>query len=263
MRYSGSKRKFIKELIPIIMEGTDNNTFFIDCFMGGANILSEIPSKHKIGIEINYYVYSLWNEIKNNIYHTLAILPHDSSDLAIDDYNDIRKSYLSNDKRYTPQLIGFVGSACSYGGAWFNGYAKFNPNKNEDHIKEAYNGLIKQIKGFKYLSNTTFHCMSYDMLKPSSYKGVDGVAVPQNTVLICDPPYFGTKGYESDFNHLKFWDWVRKMSSSGIKVYVTEYEAPSDFKCIWSAKKKDGMGATRKGRKQTEKIEKMFIYSHN
>ena len=80
-------------------------------------------------------------------------------------------------------------------------------------------------------------------------------------VFYCDPPYKGTKGYkDSGFNHDEFWNYVRKMSKVGFKVFVSEYEAPDDFRCIWCHKRKDGMGTTKCGCKQKTKIEKLFIY---
>ena len=45
MRYSGSKKKYMKELLPILMEGTNEDTLFIDAFMGGANVISEAIEK--------------------------------------------------------------------------------------------------------------------------------------------------------------------------------------------------------------------------
>jgi hypothetical protein len=41
---------------------------------------------------------------------------------------------------------------------------------------------------------------------------------------------------------------------------VSEYNAPEDFKCIWSAEKKDGMGTTHFGVKQNVKTERLFVY---
>ena len=41
---------------------------------------------------------------------------------------------------------------------------------------------------------------------------------------------------------------------------TSEYEAPDDFKCIWSMNRKDGMGTTKCGCKQNIKEEKLFIY---
>ena len=241
----------MKELLPFIMNGTDNNTVFFDCFGGGMNVISEIPSKNKVACDTNYYIVDLWTKIRDNGLDSLE-LPKNSDELTFAPYEDIRQSYLNNDNRYCDYLIGFVGSACSYGGAWFNGYAHFNPNKNEDHIKEAYNGLKKQVETFKYLDSTAFWWRSYHDLG-------NEIKIPENSVLFCDPPYMGTKKYESDFDHFVFWHWVRQRSIDGYKVLVTEYNAPDDFKCIWQAKKKDGMGTTKTGNKQNTKIEKLFV----
>ena len=76
-------------------------------------------------------------------------------------------------------------------------------------------------------------------------------------MIYCDPPYQDTKKYESDFDHDKFWNWVRKMSKKGHYVYVSEYSAPSDFECIWSMDKADGMGTVKEGQNAKRKTEKL------
>ena len=53
---------------------------------------------------------------------------------------------------------------------------------------------------------------------------------------------------------------IRKYSKEGIKIFVSEYEAPEDFKCIWSMNRKDGMGTTHFGVKQNVKTERLFVY---
>lgn len=252
MRYSGSKRKYMKELLPILMEGTNEDTVFIDAFMGGANVISEIPLKNKIGIDFNKYVIALWKDIWYDGVNSDCIV----SELSEEEYYDIKKSYFEKDGKYREGLIGYVGNCCSYGGAWFNGYARFNPNKNEDHIKEAYNGIVNQIKSFKHLDTTSFVYGIYQ-------EAIKFVKDINNALIYCDPPYASTKKYESDFDNITFWEWVRMYSKLGYKIYVSEYEAPSDFKCIWHKTKKDGMGTTKKGNKQNNKIEKLFVYYGN
>lgn len=250
MRYSGSKRKFIKELLPILLQNSNEETIFIDAFMGGGNVISEVPLKNKYGFDINRYVIDLWNDIKENGVNSSCITPC----LSEDEYYKIKKSYLNKDKQYSNGLIGYVGNCCSYGSAWFNGYAKFNKQKNEDHIKEAYNGMIKHIKGFKFLDNTTFKSWDYRMSTSSIFH-------KNNTIIYCDPPYASTKKYESDFDNEAFWKWARAFSQKGYRIYISEYDAPCDFKCIWQKMKKDGMGTTKKGFSQNNKIEKLFVYN--
>ena len=242
MRYCGSKRKFMKELLPIIMEDTNENTLFVDVFGGGMNVVSEVPLEQKIANDNNLYVVSLWKALQSYKLKGTK-LP-----------SLVKTHFLDKSPEYSYAEIGYVGAALSYGGAFFNGYAKFNPKKNEDHVKEAYNGLMKQLNNFKNLETTTFICDDYRNLKFNNEKD------PLNVVLFCDPPYFSTRKYLSDFDSELFWGWVREQSLRGYKVYVCEYDAPSDFKCIWSKKKKDGMGTTKTGRRQTTKVEKMFVY---
>ena len=66
MRYSGSKQRYVKDLLPILLKGTDNKTMFIDLFMGGANIISNVPLKNKVGFDRNQYIIELWKDIQQN-----------------------------------------------------------------------------------------------------------------------------------------------------------------------------------------------------
>lgn len=249
MRYCGSKAKFVKKFLPIITEHLTDDMMFVDAFCGGANVISIIDHKNKMGIELNPYVCGLWQFIKYNTTNGKKPEEYIPQSLTEEEYYDIKRNYMMQTNAYPKWKVGYVGSALSFGGAWFNGYARYNPNKKEDHIKEAFNGIKKQIEEFKYLETTEFINASYDMVK-----------IPKKSVIYCDPPYQDTKKYESDFDHAKFWNWVRKMSKAGHYVYVSEYSAPSDFKCVWSKGKKDGMGSAKTGVSKL-KIEKLFVYN--
>lgn len=54
-------------------------------------------------------------------------------------------------------------------------------------------------------------------------------------VVYCDPPYKNTKGYEVEFDTDAFWEWAR---TRDYPVYVSEYQAPSDFVSVWSREKR-------------------------
>lgn len=249
MRYLGSKQRFMKSLLPVIMDGVGIGSTFFDCFAGGMNVVCKIPLTKKVAFDTNRYVISLWEHIQKKGLENLD-LPRDSYELTKELYEDIRKSYINNDRKYDDYLIGYVATSCSYGSAWFNGYAKYNERKKEDHIKEAYNGLRKQVDGFKYLDSTEFICASYE-----------DIHFCDNSVIFCDPPYALTKQYESDFDSGRFWDWARSTSKEWFckKLMVTEYTAPDDFECVWEKNKSDGLGTTKMGVKQTVKTEKMFM----
>lgn len=196
----------------------------------------------KIAVDYNKYVIALWKELQQN---GMKNIPTDVSEEM---YNDVKSSYINKTHKYEDYVIGYVGTCCCFGGSWFNGYARFNPNKNEDHIKEAYNGLKKQFENFKFLNETTFIYASYDQ-----------ITLKENDIVYCDPPYAMTKRYISDFNNEVFWEWAREASKKVKKLYVSEYNTPDDFECIWQMEKKDGLG-TQKGKKQNTKVEKLFVY---
>lgn len=238
MRYLGSKARFAKSIIPIIMKHLNGENEFVDAFMGGANILSNIDYTNKVGIEYSLYSWSIWNDIS---IHGIDWIPRSFDE---EDYYDVKASYKNKDGRYKDAMIGYVGNCLSYGSKWWGGFAKFNPKKNEDHVKEAYNGIKKQYENFHHLDTTRFYHMSYNEY---DYK--------PHSVIYCDPPYHSTIGYESLFNHDEFWDWVRFMTNKGHYVYVSEYSAPSDMTCIWRKSVNEQVG-----KNINQKIEKLFIY---
>ena len=58
--------------------------------------------------------------------------------------------------------------------------------------------------------------------------------IPENSVIYCDPPYENTTKYVGSFDSSAFWNWCRIKASEGLTVFVSEYNAPDDFECVWS-----------------------------
>jgi DNA adenine methylase len=71
-------------------------------------------------------------------------------------------------------------------------------------------------------------------------------------------PYENTKQYSTSkgFNHSNFWEWCRGMTKEGHQVFVSEYNAPNDFTCIWSKETTNSMNTT----KTYQPTEKLFQY---
>lgn len=240
MRYSGSKRLIINHILPFLQENLNGNNYYVEPFVGGCNSFSKVPYDKKIGCDVNEYVIDMWKYFQDGGKPIKL--------LTKEEYDDIFLDYKEHTNKYPNWLIGYVGNACSYGSAWFNGYAHYNERKGENHILEAYNGTIKQLESFNNLKNSNFVCANYYDLE-----------IPKNSVIYCDPPYCGTKGYiDSNFDSDRFWNWCIEKKNEGHHVYVSEYNAPSEFKCIWQMNKKDGMGTTIFNRPQNVKVEKLF-----
>lgn len=78
----------------------------------------------------------------------------------------------------------------------------------------------------------------------------DEVQIKPNSIVYCDPPYKGTAGYLHEFDHDKFWEWVR---ASPYPIFISEYNAPSDIKTIMAIRHKKTNSQTT-----TDSVEKLF-----
>jgi DNA adenine methylase len=73
----------------------------------------------------------------------------------------------------------------------------------------------------------------------------DEVELSSNAIIYCDPPYKGTAEYkENGFDHDKFWQWARDISKKH-KIYISEYQAPDDFKVLRSFPQKSTLQGGR------------------
>ena len=81
-----------------------------------------------------------------------------------------------------------------------------------------------------------------------------GYEYREGDVVYCDPPYAGTEGYEGEFDHGAFWEWVR---TRPYPVYVSEYRAPEDFIPVLEKRKRSLLNDTNLSKPV---IEKLFIH---
>ena len=79
------------------------------------------------------------------------------------------------------------------------------------------------------------------------------IAIMPDSVVYCDPPYRGTSGYKTAFDHDRFYDWLRSVP---FPVYVSEYAMPDDFVQVWQTEKICTLGAHN----NTRTIERLFLH---
>ena len=260
--YQGNKSRLMKILKPLIENNLEEGMVYIEPFGGGMNSFTPINSIKKIANDVNEYNIALWLELKAKGFDGvesdwnpyLRILsncedkPNGENFLKAKAlYLDMKLDCLSNGGKYPKALLGFVAYSCSFGGGWWNGFAGYNERRGENYIKEAIAALRKQVSSTVNIENSDFTHGSYD-----------SIDVPDNAFIYCDPPYAETKKYANSFDNDKFWDWCRNIISSkeNVKVLVSEYNAPSDFVCIWSRQVQDKMG-----KNTMSKNEKLFIHN--
>lgn len=240
MKYMGSKSRISKYIVPIIQKYIDDNNIktYIEPFVGGANIIDKIICENKKAGDKQFYLIELFKNLDK-----INLLPKDF--IEREHYNDVRNSYNTKNGKYEDWYIGAIGFLASYNGRFFDGgYAGLANDKGKirNYYDECKRNLEAQIKHINDIEFT--HC-SYEVWKPV------------NSLIYCDPPYYGTKQYNcsKNFNYDIFWQWCRDMSKNNI-VLISEQTAPDDFKVIW----KQEVHRTIKTNDKKIKTEKLFIW---
>ena len=236
MKYMGSKARFAKEMLPIILKGRTIDQYYVEPFCGGMNMICEVKGK-RIANDIHFYLIQMWREL------VMGWIP---KKITKEEYSEIK----SDQSKYPSYLVGWVGFNCSYSGKWFGGFAGETKTKIgtiRDYQTEAINNVAKQVVKMKgvIFNNKPY----YD------------VHLPPNSIIYCDPPYKGTTGYKDGFNHTEFWEWCRKKSKENHSIFISEYNAPEDFECVWEKEAKSSLSANGKIGGNKISIEKLFKYA--
>ena len=223
MKYMGSKARHAKELLPIILANRTEGQWYVEPFVGGANMIDKVDG-NRIGADIHMSLIKMWQRVSKG-----WLPPEQVSEGMYKKAKSLPESALK----------GYIGFAISFGGKWFGGYSRDSAGKR-DFALEAYKNAQKQ---FPKLLGVDF--------RHSSYQDLD---IPPNSIIYCDPPYKGTTKYKDSFDHEPFYEWCRQKHKEGHQVFVSEYQMPEDFICVWSKEVNSSLTKETGSKKATEKL---------
>ena len=87
-----------------------------------------------------------------------------------------------------------------------------------------------------------------------SYDEID-LPDPSETVIICDPPYRNTQGYQVEFDNDKFEQWCINKSKEGYQIFVCEYNIKNPaFEEVWSKEVINTGGGNKNQKKSVERL---------
>lgn len=113
---------------------------------------------------------------------------------------------------------------------------------------------LEQLQQLECLANTT---LDFGKLSISnvSYDKTDFSKYPKDkTIIYCDPPYKNTiQTYKHSLDYDKFYNDLREWRWQGYRVFISEYDMPSDFECFLEINTRDKFSSNIKG-KRTEKL---------
>lgn len=233
MQYFGGKAKVAKYIVPYLESVRKENQDYLEPFVGGGNIVSQMSGK-RYACDFNEYLIEMYKGVQQGYE-----LP--------DELSEKQYHHVKDNKDEDKVLTAFVGFGCSFAGKWFGGYARNKIGHN--YCKSAKNSLLKKMST---MQDVEFAWKDYKTLKP---KGM---------LIYCDPPYANTTKYTGvpNFDSLEFWNVMREWSKHN-DVYISEYEAPADFISVLDMPTKTSI------RDKTEnviaRVEKLFTckYTYN
>lgn len=241
MRYIGSKNRLAKYITPILQKTIDENgiTTYYEPFVGGANMIDKIRCEKRIGNDIHPELISMWQVLQQGW--------QPPNHISEEEYCKVR----DNREAYPPHYVGYVGFNSTFGARYFGGYArgfKSDGVTPRDQSDESYRNIMRQLPN---VQDVEFVYGDYR----GQYSNIE------NAVIYCDPPYIKSKKYYNNaFDYDTFWNWCREKSRDNY-VYISGYEAPEDFTCVWSKECLANFSSTRgDGKADKARIEKLFIY---
>jgi len=218
MKYMGSKARIAKHILPIILKDRKDGQLYWEPFVGGGNMIDKVGGR-RMGSDSNRPLISALTLIKDN--------PLSIPDLITED------DYRAAKKRKISMLDGFIGFAMSFGGKYFGGYrrdVKGSEGCEVNMLTQTRRSKQSAVKQSVLLKGVDLMCASYLNIQPK-----------EDCIIYCDPPYANTTKYKDSFNHDEFWQWCRVMTKKGHNLFISEYNAPEDFVCVWQKEIQSGL----------------------
>lgn len=243
----GNKQRIADEILKTIFENCKSTVFFVDLFCGSCSIIERVPDSYlKIANDKNIYLIEMFY----HLVHTDMLFPRTIEKETYNYYRDLYNKHRKGTIKLTEKelaMVGWIGWMGSFNGRFYSGgYSGHNVlsknGKSRDYITEQINNTTKSINKLK---SVLFQSEDYEK-----------VSIPEKSIVYCDIPYYNTKQYESskDFDYERFYNWCRE-NKNKYQIFVSEYQMPEDFKCIWQKEVTNSMNQT----KTYKPIEKLFV----
>lgn len=242
MQYMGGKHHSAKGITEAILTRTGNSGEYWEPFLGGGAVASLMAPNFEVSHFSDYHapLIRMWEAVYAGYRCFGDPLRFFPEYISRDDYE-----YHKNAPMTPAQAL--IGFGAGFSGRYFSGFSDVDKRSDISYYQAARRGIARKAQQMFRNVNSVRHC-SYADISPE----------PGDTVY-CDPPYAGTAKYSTgDFDSLQFWEWCRELTRRGVHVYVSEYNAPDDFTCIWEKQKR----VTFNRNSNTNKaLERLFVYA--
>lgn len=217
MKYMGSKARIVHEILPIMLD-KEHDTF-VDAFCGGCSVIENVPDTYRrIANDKNKYLIEMWKALQAGTKF--------KEEIPRKLYADARDCYHGKNGRYTDAAVGWIGFMASFNGRFFDGgYSGHNVVGKNRKVRDYIRGQIENtMRDVPLIKGVEFYSGSYDEL-----------VIPDKSIVYYDLPYKATKKYDvsKNFDYESFYICCMEMARRGHKVFISEYQMPQEFRCVW------------------------------
>lgn len=234
MRYMGGKSRIAKELTKTMLDTSAQREVYVEPFVGGGTVAEQMAPNFRSSwlSDVHPDLVMMWDAVIND-----GWIPPTA--VSYEQYQELR---------YTKEpsaLRGFVGFGCSFGGRWFEGYARY---KDTNFAQSSHNVVMRQAKAIGSGGPVQVSALDFR-----------DISAPTGSIVYCDPPYADTKGYSKTgvFPHAEFWEKATEWSDAGAQVFVSEYTAPEDWTVVWE---KEVVGQLDPRKQRDKPVERLFVH---
>ena len=231
MQYMGGKSRIAKALEAVMLKEASGRELYLEPFVGGGNMAA------RMGHHFEVAHYSDYHEDLALMWAAALDGWTPPTEVSYEAYQEARYATTPSATR------GFIGFACSFGGRWFEGYAR---SRGLNFAEQQSRLVLQQVGGMKgRRDHKVTHASFFDLEVP-----------PAGAVAYLDPPYANTKKYSrmGAFDHERFWAQAEEWASAGVDVFVSEESAPDGWEAIWEKPVKRSLDLNSNVTPATEKL---------
>ena len=218
--------EYYKHFYNFVVKNSYESACYFDSYALRINSISDIFKKFMIHsdfkkLDVFKRMVLVIDILKKIDFIGIAGLKNDFKDISLFNLMDIRQI----------DMLRVVGAYSDY-------------SKIEDYIrdkkKEAGKYSLKPLSSLNLLLKSDFSDIE---ISNKHYREVEIKHNPNDCIIYCDIPYKNTRKYIESFNHNEFYKWCFEKKEQGYNVFVSEYDMPLDFKCIFEKEHIKKIGA--------------------
>ncbi len=214
----GGKARIARRLASVMLPAAGHRHAYLEPFVGGGWIFAQMAPAFRWAAagDAQPDIVKLWQAAADGWVPPMQLS---------------REEYRAQRHAEPSALRAFAGFGCSFGGKWFGGYG--DNARGDDFVGAAHRAVLAKAEVFRpaLIRHTDYAAWRWPTgLRPLIY---------------CDPPYAGTTAYEGTpaWDPERFWATAEGWAASGAQVFVSEYDAPPGWSCVWRATVKVSLAA--------------------